>query len=335
MMKKLFLILSIISFQRLAAQDTFSIVAVDSITGEVGSAGASCVDLFNFPTFTADFLGELFPGVGAINTQAAYLQGNQVLARERMVAGDTPAQIISYMQANDVAVNPHIRQYGVVRLVNNSPQAAAYTGVFCTNYKNHKVGKNYAIQGNILLNQAILDSMEARFLREPGDLACKLMAALQGANVVGADTRCASNNSSSLFAFLKVANPDNEFNEPSFIVSVKTASGAQIEPIDSLQSLFNAQRNCEVVSKLNIQKSKIEKLIVYPNPATDILTISLNHLKAGKIKIYNPLGLLVKEVEEIQTNTSTNIEIANLAKGIYTLEFSNQDKIISQKLVVQ
>ena len=31
----------------LSAQDTFSIVAMDEETGEVGSAGASCVDLFN------------------------------------------------------------------------------------------------------------------------------------------------------------------------------------------------------------------------------------------------------------------------------------------------
>jgi uncharacterized Ntn-hydrolase superfamily protein len=164
-MKKALSILGLIISINVSAQDTFSIVALDSITGEVGSAGASCVDLFNFPTFTPDFLGELFPGVGAINTQAAYLQDNQLLARERMLAGDTPSQIISFMQANDVVANPHIRQYGVVRMVNNSPQAAAYTGVFCTNYKNHKVGRNYAIQGNILLNQAILRFYGSSFFK--------------------------------------------------------------------------------------------------------------------------------------------------------------------------
>ena len=46
------------------SQDTFSIVALDSVTGEVGSAGASCVDMSNFPGYDDDFLGELFPGVG-------------------------------------------------------------------------------------------------------------------------------------------------------------------------------------------------------------------------------------------------------------------------------
>jgi len=45
------------------SQDTFSIVALDSITGEVGSAGASCVNLNNWPGMTDHFLGELLPGL--------------------------------------------------------------------------------------------------------------------------------------------------------------------------------------------------------------------------------------------------------------------------------
>ncbi len=94
------------------AQDTFSIVAVDSVTGEVGSAGASCVDLFNFSGITNDFLGELFPGVGAINTQAWYNQTNQMNARNRMNAGDTPSEIIDWLVVNDVTNQPELRQYG-------------------------------------------------------------------------------------------------------------------------------------------------------------------------------------------------------------------------------
>ena len=45
----------------LYSQDTFSIVAVDTVTGEVGSAGAPCVDLFQTSLNTDDFLGVLFP----------------------------------------------------------------------------------------------------------------------------------------------------------------------------------------------------------------------------------------------------------------------------------
>ncbi|NND94628.1 MAG: DUF1028 domain-containing protein, partial [Flavobacteriales bacterium] len=219
-MKKPFILLSFLLFHCVSnyCQDTFSIVALDPITGEVGSAGASCVDLTAFPGFTDDFLGELFPGVGAINTQAWYLQANQANARDRMNEGDTPAEIIDWLVNNDVQNNPGLRQYGIVAFVNEDPQSAAHTGVNTDDYKAHNLGDTYSIQGNILLGQEILDNMEDNFLNGEGDLACKLMAAMQGANVVGADTRCASNGTSSLFAFVKVAQPDDTFGDPSFLL---------------------------------------------------------------------------------------------------------------------
>ena len=252
-MKKLLLIIFIILFVKdVISQDTFSIVAIDSITGEVGSAGASCVDMFTTGIPTNDFLGQLIPNVGAINTQAWYIATNQTNATNRMNMGDSPSQIIDWLVLNDVQSMPEFRQYGIVAMVNGSPQAAAYTGTSTDNYKNHIIGDNYAIQGNILLGQEVLDSMEARFLNESGDLTCKLMSALQGANMVGADTRCSGNGTSSLFAFIKVAQPIDIFGSPSFNISVRTNSNSNIEPIDSLQIMFDLSYNC---SSLNISEN--------------------------------------------------------------------------------
>ena len=252
-MKKTLLIIFIILFVKdVISQDTFSIVAIDSITGEVGSAGASCVDMFTTGIPTNDFLGQLIPDVGAINTQAWYIPSNQTNATNRMNMGDTPSQIIDWLVVNDVQSTPELRQYGIVAMVNGSPQAAAYTGTSTDNYKNHIIGDNYSIQGNILLGQEVLDSMEARFMNESGDLTCKLMAALQGANMAGADTRCSGNGTSSLFAFIKVAQPTDMFGSPSFNISVRTHSNSNIEPIDSLQIMFNISHNC---SSLNISEN--------------------------------------------------------------------------------
>ena len=252
-MKKLLLIIFIILFIKDAiSQDTFSIVAIDSITGEVGSAGASCVDMFTTGIPTNDFLGQLIPNVGAINTQAYYIPANQTNATNRMNMGDTPSQIIDWLVANDVQSTPEFRQYGIIAMVNGSPQAAAYTGTSTDNYKNHIIGDNYAIQGNILLGQEVLDSMEARFMNESGDLTCKLMAALQGANMTGADTRCSGNGTSSLFAFIKVAQPTDIFGSSSFNISVRTNSNSNIEPIDSLQIIFDLSYSC---SSLNISEN--------------------------------------------------------------------------------
>jgi len=327
-MKKLLvsILVLFLSFSKYHAQDTFSILAFDSITGEVGAAGASCVDLTNFPSFTDHFLAELFPGVGAIATQASYITTNQVNARNRMNLGDSPNQILNWLQTNDVQSNPSVRQYGVVRMMPDSVQTAAFTGSNCMAYKNHIVGPNYSIHGNILLGQQVLDSMEARFLREPGDLACKLMAAMQGANMVGADSRCTSNNSSSLFAFLKVTQPNDVFGNPSFLVSLRTASLAMIEPIDSLQILFNAVKTCT-----NDWVSVTEDLhghtncIVFPNPTSSQLEIKLmNKSDKVRIEIYNTLGQL--QIQKVLTveNQKASVDLESLKNGSYFIKLSDE-----------
>lgn len=262
-MKNILLIIAICSSTWTFAQDTFSIVAVDSVTGEVGSAGASCVDLFQANMPNDDFLGVLIPGVGAINTQAYYLLANQNNATAQMQAGQTPSQIIQWLVANDDQGTPELRQYGVAAMINGSPEAAAHTGTSTDDYKNHIIGPNYAIQGNILLGQEVLDSMEARFLAEDGDLACKLMAALQGANMVGADTRCAPDGTSSLFAFVKVAQPSDPIGTPSLLASVRTHDNSGIEPIDSLQILFDQTHNCALIGleEITPNQKKLVKIV--------------------------------------------------------------------------
>ena len=93
---------------------TFSIVAVDTTTGEVGSAGGSCIA-------GSRIISDIHPGVGAIHTQAYYLSSNQNYASSLMDQGYSPAEIIHLLQENDVQNNPSIRQYGIVDLlsVNN------------------------------------------------------------------------------------------------------------------------------------------------------------------------------------------------------------------------
>lgn len=336
-MKKLALTL-LISFSILhtSAQDTFSIVAVDSVTGEVGSAGASCVDLILFfPNYATDFLGDLIPGVGGINTQASYNATNQNNARTRMQAGDNPQQIINWLTANDVQNTPQNRQYGIAALINGSPQTAGYTGASCLNYKNHITGPNYCIQGNILLGQAILDSIEARFLNAQGDLACKLMAALQGAKVPGADTRCATNGSgtSSLFAFLKVSQPTDPYGSPSFKISVKTPGGAGIEPIDSLQVLFNAQKSCTPTA---LAETSDLLWRIYPNPARDMLQVEMLDVswdteRVVRYKLIDSTGRRVSKGSFIGIQTQLNL--SQTPPGIYTLELVSEEVVLQRKLV--
>lgn len=311
------------------SQDTFSIVAIDSITGEVGSAGASCVDMDNFPGYQDDFLGELFPGVGAINTQAWYHPTNQANARNRMNMGETPSQIIQWLVDNDVTGRPDLRQYGIVALVDGSPESAAHTGSSTDDYKNHITGPDYSIQGNILLGQIVLDSMEYQFNNAEGDLACRLMAALQGAKMVGADSRCFSNGTSSLFAFVKVAQPDDTFGNPSFLLSVRTHTNTGIEPIDSLQTMFEEVHDCSGVG-INDKVDFDSYFMLYPNPTNDIVKIKNKGSEIYQMKLMDLTGKVISKyilIDEIE------IDISSQSNGIYFLHLSNNNHSFTTKII--
>jgi len=209
---------------------TFSIVAVNLDNGQVGSAGASCIG-------GSIIISDIHPGVGAIHTQSYWSGYNQLMASDLMDNGLSPDEIIDYIVENDVSNNPLIRQYGIVDLYDGG-RSAAYTGDNCMDYKNHILGQTYAIQGNILINEEVLINIENNFNSTTGTLADKLMSALQGANIPGADSRCLDNETSSLSAFIRVANPMDDEDAFLLDLNINNTSNNQ-EPINLLQELYD------------------------------------------------------------------------------------------------
>ena len=251
---------------------TFSIVAVDTTTGEVGSAGGSCIA-------GSIIISDIHSGTGAIHTQSYYLPANQSYASSLMDEGYSPYEIIELLENNDVQNNPEIRQYGIVDLFSGNDygllyeyeceeiegavwqgipdsgelaecsdpviaRSASFTGNNCSSWKGHINGINYAIQGNILLNENILISLERGFNLTNGSLDQKLMAAMQEAKIPGADTRCLDEGISTLSAFIRVAKP-TDINEYYMDLNVNSVTpyfsenGVWIDPIDTLQTLYD------------------------------------------------------------------------------------------------
>jgi uncharacterized Ntn-hydrolase superfamily protein len=291
------------------AQDTFSIVAVDSATGQVGSAGASCISADNlalyFPFDDPDFLGDLLPGVGAINTQSFYNADNQDNANAQLAVGKTPQEVIDWLAVNDAQANSSQRQYGVAALISGQPMAAGFTGVNCFDYKNHRVGPNYSIQGNILLGVQILDSMEARFLAAQAAGKClseQIMEAMQGAKVPGADTRCLSNGTSSMFAFIKVAQPGDDPADPMLRLFV-SYNPLGIEPIDSLQAKFDLANPC-LPSFVKETKEDL-RFNLSPNPTSGTFEL---RFAAGampdqlRLEVFDATGKIHLQREKVQAN---------------------------------
>ena len=241
--------------------DTFSVVAYDPISGQVGGAACSCVG-FNGGI---DFLNDLIVDsggniIGGINSQAAYNASTQAIARTRMLAGDTPQQIITFVVAADGGSAS--RQYGVVGFNGPNLETAGFTGSSNGHFAGHLggtepgTGITYAIQGNILDNnngsdnvngQDLLNDMETSFLGAEGTLADKLMAALQGAKRAAGDSRCNNTANSGRTAFVRVLSPGEGDNNPGLYYNTDdipgnaTTSGVPsfTEPIDKLQDLYD------------------------------------------------------------------------------------------------
>ena len=244
-MKKVlpYLLFALFTNAQLLAQHTFTIVAVDPETGEIGSAGATCLDIDDLAGEEGAYVvSDIILGTGAINTQAFFTFNIQSQARDRMEAGDSPEEIIQWFMANDVSVED--RQFGIVDLIGGSggtPRVAAFTGDDNFAFAGDIVGPNYAIQGNILMSQDVLDDMETGFLETEGTLADKLMAAMQGAKRIGAQTTCASNETSSKSAYLRVAKVEDLFSNYGHLTIDLNVSRTSfgVDPIDVLQDTYD------------------------------------------------------------------------------------------------
>lgn len=165
---------------------TWSIVVIDTRTGEVCIASATCLSDFNLRRGLAVVL--VGKGVGAAQSSLDPGQ-NRIRMRDDMLLGMTPAQILADLAAHDS--NHQSRQYGIVS-VDGYP--VSFTGNGAGNAKYGVVGRvgslAYAIQGNVLTGNVVVTEAEAALLSAPGDLGQRVMAAMEAARALGGDGRC-------------------------------------------------------------------------------------------------------------------------------------------------
>jgi hypothetical protein len=229
-----------------------------------------------------------------------------------MMQGLSPQQIIDSVVANDAQNNAKTRQYGIVDYNNGHPRSASYTGINCQNYKNDTNNIYYSIQGNILLGQLVIDSMQNRFLKASGSLSDRLMAALQGAKMIGADTRCAVHNSSSLSSFLRVARPGDPYDTlycDLYMAYPQTFSGiCPVDPIDSLQTLYDLWKTTTSV-KNNKQGIPLKVWSTGSGEVTFDFTRCPDHI-AGMIIMYDITGRIITRVP-----VTNHKEIVHLPSG--------------------
>jgi uncharacterized Ntn-hydrolase superfamily protein len=98
--------------------------------------------------------------------------------------GLTVSQVIAELTRSDKAKD--FRQVGIV---DGKGNAAAFTGKKCLEWAGAKSGRNYSVQGNILASERVVSQMAEKFESTEGDLAQRLVSALEGGEKAGGDAR--------------------------------------------------------------------------------------------------------------------------------------------------
>jgi uncharacterized Ntn-hydrolase superfamily protein len=157
---------------------TFSIVGFDPETGSLGVAVQS--------KFLA--VGAIVPwaraGVGAVATQAMANFNYGPRGLELMSRGKTAAETVEALISTDDE-----REHRQLGAVDAAGRAATFTGGECFEWAGGVTGEHYAAQGNILVGQETVEVMSKTFEYTPGDLAGRLLAALEAGQGAGGDSR--------------------------------------------------------------------------------------------------------------------------------------------------
>jgi len=157
--------------------NTYSIVAYDTVTGQFGAAVQS--HWFK----VADVIW-LEPGIGAVATQSLVEFSYGPLGLEMMKNGKSARQALEGLLVSDP--QNAVRQ---VAMIDKDLVIAAHTGDKCIAEAGHRIGANYSVQANLMEKSTVWDAMAVAFETTKGDLADRMMAALEAAQAEGGDIR--------------------------------------------------------------------------------------------------------------------------------------------------
>jgi uncharacterized Ntn-hydrolase superfamily protein len=165
---------------------TWSIVAVDPKTGDVGVAGATCL-----PGQHADAIAALVPGKGAAAVQAFWDLANRDNAYQLLRQGESAEGIVRRLTDRNYDTSVDDRQYGVVTISNGAVKVAAFTGkedmAWAGSQQDPENG--VTVQGNILASPEVVRNALAAFKRG-GAMSDRLMNGLEAGSAAGGDIRC-------------------------------------------------------------------------------------------------------------------------------------------------
>jgi uncharacterized Ntn-hydrolase superfamily protein len=159
-------------------QGTYSIVARDAATGEMGVAVQS--HWFS----VGSVVSWAQPEVGAVATQSIAEPAYGPRALERLARGQSAREALAALLDADPHAN--VRQ---VAVVDAQGEVAAHTGDNCIPFAGHETGDGFSCQANLMASDTVWPAMAETFRAAEGDLATRLLATLDAAEAEGGDVR--------------------------------------------------------------------------------------------------------------------------------------------------
>jgi uncharacterized Ntn-hydrolase superfamily protein len=157
---------------------TYSIVARDSVTGEMGVA----VQSHWFSVGSIVTWAEA--GIGAVATQSFVEPAYGPLGLELMRMGRSGPEALRALVSTDK--DSSVRQ---VAMIDAQGRVAAYTGNRAVIAAGQQVGRQYSVQANLMEKPSVWPAMARAYETSRGDLAERLLAALEAAEREGGDIR--------------------------------------------------------------------------------------------------------------------------------------------------
>jgi len=157
---------------------TFSIVARDPATGEMGVAVQSHWFSVGAHVTWAE------AGVGAVATQSFVDPGYGLRGLDLMRRGVPAPEALEQLVAADAR-----RDGRQVAMIDASGRVSAYTGKSAISAAGHRIGREFSAQANLMANDRVWPAMAEAYETAQGDLAERLLAALDAGQAAGGDIR--------------------------------------------------------------------------------------------------------------------------------------------------
>ncbi len=157
---------------------TFSIVARDTVTGDMGVA----VQSHWFSVGTIVTWGEA--GVGVVATQSFVNPSFGPRGLALLKQGLTAKQVVDVLIESDKG-----RDFRQLSILDSKGNVATYTGKKCIDDAGQKIGNNYSVQANMMINNKVWGAMADAFENSSGKLAERLLIALEAGQKAGGDIR--------------------------------------------------------------------------------------------------------------------------------------------------